>query len=98
MIEINCETYRAVADKIKELAGDAHFINGTVEFETDEFYSELKLSAIVYRRTESLPEGDVSRIDDIVPIWWEFKTVQECGEALNDFSFGELKTYMKDYQ
>jgi hypothetical protein len=37
----------------------------------------LTLTAIVYRRTERLPEGTRRPIADIVPVWWEFSTVIE---------------------
>lgn len=97
MIEINSQIYKAVASELRERIGDASFFNGTVEYETDEFYSTLTLSAIVRRKTESLPEGPVGRIADIIPVWWEFSTVQQCGEVLNDFSFPEFKTYVSDY-
>lgn len=98
MIEITCEIYEAVADRLRAGIGRASYFNGKVEFENEEFYSTLTLTAIVYRRAESLPEGEFSRIADLVPVWWEFSTVQECGEVLNDFSFAELKTYLTEYQ
>ncbi len=98
MIEITSEIYRAIAGRLKEEVGHADYFNGTVEFETEEFYSALTLTAIVYRRTETIPEGARRPVADIVPVWWEFSTVQECGEVLNDFSFSELKQYIIEYQ
>ncbi len=98
MIEITSEIYHAVAARLKEEIGCADYFNGMVEFETEEFYSNLTLTAIVYRRTETLPEGVRRPIADIIPVWWEFSTVQECGEMLNDFSFSELKQYITEYQ
>lgn len=96
MIEISTEIYQAIARRLKAAVGDTNYFNGTVEYETEEFYSTLTLTSIVCRRNESLPEGDFSRIADLVPVWWEFSTVQECGEVLNDFSFAELKQYITD--
>ncbi|MFR9128907.1 MAG: hypothetical protein ACLVJK_02600 [Alistipes putredinis] len=43
---------------------------------------------------ECLPEGDADRIDDLVPVWWEFHTSDQAGERPNDFSFSELKEYL----
>ncbi len=94
MIEITNEIYRAVAGRLKEEIGSAEYFNGTVEYETEELYSALTLTAIVYRRTDRFPEGARRPIADIVPVWWEFSTVQQFGEALNDFSFSELKQYL----
>ncbi len=98
MIEITSEIYRAVAGRLKEEIGTAGYFNGTVEFETEEFYSKLTLTAIVYRRSEIFPEGVGRPIADIVPVWWEFATVQEFGETLNDFSFSELKQYLIEHE
>ena len=36
----------------------------------------------------------VDIIDNIVPVWWEFHTVTEEGEVINDFDFAELKEYL----
>ena len=36
----------------------------------------------------------VDRIDDLVPVWWEFHTSDQAGERPNDFSFSELKEYL----
>ncbi len=57
----------------------------------------LVLSAIVYRRTEQLPEGARRPIADVVPVWWEFHTVGADGPVSNNFSFSELKPFLIDY-
>ena len=57
----------------------------------------LTLTAIIYRRTEILPEGVRRPIDDVVPVWWEFSTVGEGGAISNDFSFNKLKPCLIDY-
>lgn len=98
MIEISDSIYRSVAQSLRENIGEGDYFNGTVEYSDEEFHSTLTLTSIVYRRTESLPEGSFSRIADIVPVWWEFSTVQECGQVLNDFSFAELKTHLIEYR
>jgi hypothetical protein len=98
MIEITSEIYCEIARNLRATIGEGNYFNGKVEITGEEFYATLTLSAIVYRRTEELPEGDVSRISNIVPVWWEFSTVQECGEVSNDFSFAELKPYVIEYR
>lgn len=40
-----------------------------------------------------MPEGESEVLSDMVPVWWEFRTVTEEGEVINDFSFGELRKY-----
>jgi hypothetical protein len=98
MIEISAEIYCAIAARLREKIGICDYFNGTVEFETEEFYSTLTLTAIVYRRTETTPECVRRPVSDVVPVWWDFSTVQECGQVLNDFSFMELKPYLIEYE
>jgi hypothetical protein len=97
MIEITSEIYEEIARNLRAEIGEGCYFNGKVEADTAEVYAVLTLTAIVYRRTEELPEGPVSRIADVVPVWWEFSTVQECGEVLNNFSFADLKPYIIEY-
>ncbi len=97
MIEISTPTYCAIAGRLREAIGPAEYFNGSVEYETEEFYSTLTLTAIVYRRTEMLPEGPRRPISDVVPVWWEFTTTQSIGGVTNDFSFSELKPHLIDY-
>jgi hypothetical protein len=98
MIEITSEIYEDIARNLRAEMGEGSYFNGKVEVDTEEFYATLTLTAIVYRRAEELPEGSVSRIADVVPVWWEFSTVQECGEVLNNFSFAEFKPYIIEYR
>ncbi len=97
MIEISTPAYCTIAARLRQAIGQSDYFNGTIEYETEEFYSTLTLTAIIYRRTEIMPEGPRRPISDIVPIWWEFTTVQECGNVLNCFSFSELKPFLIDY-
>jgi hypothetical protein len=97
MIEITSEIYETIARVLCAEIGEANYFNGKIEIDNEEFYATLTLTAIIYRRTETLPEGEFSRIADLVPVWWEFSTNGECGEVLNDFSFAELKPYLVEY-
>jgi hypothetical protein len=98
MIEITGEIYENIAHALRDAIGEATYFNGKVEITGEEFYAVLTLTAIIYRHNEELPEGNVSRISNIVPVWWEFSTVQECGEVLNNFSFAELKPHVIEYR
>lgn len=94
MIEISCDIYREIAVRLLDRIGTSEYFNGSVEYETDEMYTRLTLTAIIYRRTETAPEGTRKPMVDMVPVWWEFSTIQEHGEMINDFSLAELKTYL----
>jgi hypothetical protein len=97
MIEITDAIYRLIAARLREEIAAADWFNGSMEFSTDGFLARLVLTAIVYRRTELLPEGECRPISDVVPVWWEFSTIVESGSVASDFSFSELKPYLIDY-
>lgn len=93
VIEIGADVYQRVAQQLKESIGDSCYHNGSLEFDFEGVYSTFTASLIVYRHDAAYPEGKVSEINDIVPVWWEYSTtLKDRGEVLNDFSFAELKT------
>ena len=80
------ELYGIVARKLLDEIGEKSFYSGSFSFDYG--------SIVIYRSKECLPEGDADRIDDLVPVWWEFHTSDQAGERPNDFSFSELKEYL----
>lgn len=91
MLTINEEIYTNVAECLLSAIGNDFFFNGTIEYDSDELYSTLRCTLIIYRESVEDCAGDFTRIKDIVPVWWEFSTVQQCGTVDNDFSWRELK-------
>lgn len=85
--------YNEVAEHLTECVGRNGYFSGSPEFSSNGVECRLVLSAVVYRRRESMPEGEREVISDMVPVWWEFHTVTDEGEVMNDFSFGELRKY-----
>ena len=88
MIEINEKMYEEIASLLLNEIGDADYFNGTVEYDTEEFYSSLICSLIICRDPESLA------ILSILPVWWEYYIALIDGEQLNDFSWMELDRYL----
>ena len=88
------ELYREVALRLSEAIGSGGYFSGTLAFAWGEAECRLTASVIVYRRRERLPEGDRDAIADLVPVWWEFHTVRSDGDALNDFSFSEVRALL----
>lgn len=74
------ELYGIVARKLLDEIREKSFYFGSFSFD--------------YGSKVCLPEGDTDRIDDLVPVWWEFHTSDQAGERPNDFSFSELKEYL----
>lgn len=92
--EVPLELYDEIRTRLTEAVGDENYFSGTLAFPFKGIFCRLRTSVIVYRRTERLPEGTFSVIDDLVPVWWEFHIESdEAGEVLNDFSFDELRRF-----
>lgn len=95
MYTVLSKVYLEVAERLSALIGLSHYYSGSFEIDFGEVACRMVLSAVVYRHQESFPEGRiVDIIDNVVPVWWEFHTVTEEGEVLNDFDFTELKEYL----
>ncbi len=88
MIEISEKMYEEIAALLLAEIGDKDYFNGTVEYDTEEFYSSLTCSLIVCREPESL--GILS----ILPVWWDYDIALCDGVQLNDFSWLELDRYL----
>lgn len=86
------ELYDLVARKLLDEVGGKTFYSGSFAFHYGSKECLFTATLIVYRRTERNPEGDYRRIDDLVPVWWEFHTSDANGECPNDFSFSDLKS------
>lgn len=92
--EVPLELYDEIRTRLTEAVGDENYFSGTLAFPFGGIFCRLRTSVIVYRRTERLPEGTFSVIDDLVPVWWEFHIESdEAGEVLNDFSFDEVRRF-----
>ncbi len=92
--EVPLELYDEIRTRLTEAIGDENYFSGTLAFPFEGISCRLRASVIVCRRTERLPEGTFSVIDDLVPVWWEFHTESDdAGEMLNDFSFDELRRF-----
>lgn len=87
MITITETTYSKLAELLLEKIEDENFFNGTVEYDTDEFYSALKCTLIICRNEDN-------RIMSVLPVWWEYVMNLEDGEQLNDFSWQDFDKYL----
>ena len=94
MYEISSNLYEETARKLLDAIGGDSYFSGSVVFPFDDVECRLTASLVVYRSKGEMPEGAFEAIDDIVPVWWEFATVCDGSETLNDFSFGTLKEFM----
>ena len=97
MYTVLSKVYLEVAERLSALIGTSQYYSGAFEIDFEDVSCCMVLSAVIYRHDETLPEGrEVDLIDNIIPVWWEFHTITEEGEVLNDFDFAELKEYLLD--
>ena len=89
MVTINDVIYRDIAALLLTKLEGKDFFNGTVEYDTDEFYSVLHCTLIVCRS----PSTD--RILSVLPVWWEYNLYMSDGEQLTDFSWNELNGFLE---
>lgn len=94
MYEISSQIYEKTAEKLCNLVGGNGYFSGTLEFAYEDIECRMVASLIIYRKRVEMPEGLFDVIDDIVPVWWEFHTVIDGEELINDFDFARLKEYM----
>lgn len=94
LYSVSPDLYRETAGRLAEAIGSESYFSGSLSFPFDGLDCRLTASVIVYRGRVSYPEGETNAIRDLVPVWWEFHTVGEEGERLNDFSFSELRRWL----
>ena len=94
MYEISSQIYEKTAEKLCNLVGGNGYFSGTLEFSHEDIECRMVASLIIYRKRVEMPEGLFDVIDDIVPVWWEFHTVIDGEELINDFDFARLKEYI----
>lgn len=93
---ITPEFYCEVVDQLLAQISRKSYYSGSFEFDFKSVKCRMVLSAIVCWRDESMPEGVAHVVKDVVPVWWEMHTEVDGVERLNDFSFNELREYIKE--
>lgn len=94
MYSISPELYREAAQRLCDAIDGGNYFSGTLAFLSGIAECRLTCTVIVYRQSQGLPEGGGAMICDLIPVWWEFHTVVEGEEVINDFSFGDLKQWV----
>lgn len=96
MYHFSIKLYEELAAALRqELAGKSYY-SGSVEILDGDTECRFTASLIIYRQSEQLPEGTISPISDVVPVWWECHTTIGIEEVLNDCDFATLRGYLRD--
>ncbi len=91
---VSIELYEEVAARLQDAIDGGNYYSGTLNFLFGEIEWRFTASLIVYRERCERPEGVEYPITNLVPVWWEFHTVGDQGEMLNDFELTALKCYI----
>ena len=94
MLIITDKIYNAIADQLVVDIDQKYFFSGSIEFDTEELYSTFTTSVIIDKKRIVVIEGVYDVFEDIIPVWWEFKTYQREGEVYNTFSWQEFKEFL----
>ena len=89
MITITKQIYEEIAELLLEKIREKDFFNGTVEYDTDEFYSSLTCTLIICRA----PETRI--ILSVLPVWWNYDIALIDGEQQSDFSWNTLNRFLE---
>lgn len=88
--------YQALADALSEKIADRDYLPMTmleVEDEGDLLF-RFAISAVIYRREESFPEGVSHPVSKVVPVWWELHSFRGDVEVCNDATFEQIHEYI----
>ena len=96
MYRILPKVYDELSSQLRDRIGTGSYFAGSVETLSGDVRIHLISTLIIYRRTESRPEGDASFIDEVVPVWWECHAYHGSEELLNDFDFTLLRRHLED--
>lgn len=91
MYEISSKLYLEIADGLMAEIGSKEYFSGAILCTHGDIECKLLCSLIIERERTAAPDQNYPTIVDIIPVWWEFSTVEGSVELLNDFSFSELK-------
>lgn len=91
-LHIEARIYEALAQELIDRIADRDYLPMTmIEIEDGDRFFRLSVAAVIYRRTEFWPEGEVRPISDIVPVWWELHSFRGEAEVINDATFERIK-------
>ena len=85
MYETTPKIYLKVAELLLETIGTCDFFSGGVSLVDGDVECRLTTTLVVAR-----DDSDHGRIVELLPVWWEFTTIDGAEELCNDFSFSEM--------
>lgn len=97
VLRIERRIYQALADELCDRIDGRDYISSEViEVEDDCKTYQLFISAAIYYRQVTAPDGRWDQVVDVVPTWCELHSFEgeDMKERFNDFNFEKLKKYI----
>ena len=85
MYETTPTIYFKIAELLLEKIGMRDFFSGSVSLADGDVECRLVCTLVVDRE-----KGNPRQVVALLPVWWEFETVVDGNEVLNDFSWREM--------
>lgn len=94
---ITQEVYERLAELICSSLSQPSFFSGTVSADSETATHTLTATLIIYRRRIKPFDNEPDRIIDVVPVWYDCKTLCDDGEGDDDFDFRILIEAMREH-
>lgn len=91
MYEISSNLYLKIAEAMMSQIGLRDYFSGVVYYTAGDVECRLLVTLFVERATDIEEGSTYRRVSDLIPVWWEFSTIEGGVELLNDFSFNTLR-------
>lgn len=95
MHEITTKIYSEVAERLTESIRNCNFFSGSVYYTDHDTEYQLVCTIIIRRSKEFTEQGVIEVIRRIIPVWWEFHSLEGGTELCNDFDFGHLASLIE---
>ena len=90
MYKISTQLYLEIADKLMASIGSKEFFSGKIRLTDGDTECTLICTLIVEHDHKPTEGRCFNAISALIPVWWEFHTIVDGEEQINDFSFREF--------
>lgn len=90
MYNISPQLYLKIADMLMAAIGSKEFFSGRVAITEGDAECTLICTLIIEHDDEPTEGHYFNAISALTPIWWEFHTIVDGEELINNFSFREF--------
>lgn len=93
--EITPKIYAEVAERLAERIRNRSFYSGIIGFTLQDIEYRLAATLFIRRSKQCSERGIIEVIERLIPVWWEFHTIEGGTELCNDFDFKELTSLIE---